>query len=68
MALNLFKMKRKEVKNYIHLNFKVCGEEWFNADNAISNIIDMVTEAWFFSWPNFAVGLFIGALITVIFY
>ena len=60
-------MKRKEVKSYIRLNFRVSNECWFNADNAISNIIDMVTDSWFFSWPNFALGMIIGATIVLIF-
>ena len=60
-------MTRKEVKNYIRLNFKVYGNKEFNIDNAINNIIEVVADAWFFSWPNFALGMIIGGIIVLIF-
>lgn len=60
-------MTRKEVKEYIQLNFRVCGEEWFNSDNAVHNIIDAITDSWFFSWNIFVFGMIIGAIIVLIF-
>ena len=59
-------MTRNEVKHYIKLILKVHKESGIDVDSMTENIINAVSDSWFFSWHSFIVGLWAGVVFVLI--